>query len=126
MTKSTLTDYKLYKENGMLYMSLTYTVEDDHRIKEVIIPRVSTGIITCSNHAPVINREADFRSADYDEVRLSSEGMMYRLLKGYTDHAPMPVYFVERVIEDKPTEMTVEEIEKKLGYKVKIISKKEN
>ena len=35
------------------------------------------------------------------------------------------VYFTETVIEEKTHEMTLDEIEKKLGYKVKIVNKKE-
>lgn len=37
-----------------------------------------------------------------------------------------PVCFIDKRIKPKVTEMTLEEIEKKLGYPVKIVNKKEN
>jgi hypothetical protein len=35
------------------------------------------------------------------------------------------IFYTETVIEEKTHEMTLDEIEEKLGYKVKIVSKKE-
>ena len=50
--------------------------------------------------------------------------MTYKVLKGRIDDSHW-AYVVEKVLEEKSTEMTLEEIEKKLGYKVKIVSEKE-
>ena len=114
MVKSKLTKYELYEENGRLFMRLVYENEDEHRIAETEILKVDTMIRT--DYEPILEQSL----YSYDEAVFMKCGdntyPLYKVSNNYTLH---------RVIKEKPTEMTLEEIEKKLGYKIKIVSEKE-
>lgn len=108
----------LYQDDGYLFMSLTYEIEDAHVIKEIHIPKIATCIATDKDLS--ISHSTTSRGSVYD-VELHAGTIRYQLFKDNTED----VYLTEKILYEKPTEMTLEEIEKKLGYKVKIVSKKE-
>lgn len=128
MEKVELTEYTVYKEDNQLYLKLTYTIEDEHRIIKKCYPKVRLDILTYK--APH-TRDIDYpismpRVSILRDVAIDFGLREYMLERGDACIAKN-VYFVEEVISEKPKELTLEEIEKKLGYKVKIISKeKEN
>lgn len=104
-----LTDLKFQKgSDGMYYLAAKYRVEEEHRIKECIFPKIILPVD--EYHAPLIHLSTcdDGRSIDI----------------GFGD-LPVPVPPIEKVIEEKVQELTIEEIEKKLGYKVKIVAKED-
>lgn len=116
--KHELKDIQLFEENGQYYLKLKYILEDEYRIKELEIPKVK---ITVNKYTyPHINF-----------IRQTIGDPIYDLYAGYGDCLPMlpgetseanHVYFTEKIIEEKHKEMTIAEIEKKLGYKIKIVS----
>ena len=117
---TTLKEYKLYPESGYLYMSLTYEIEDEHVIKEIHIPKIATCIPMDKELSISHSNNCYGRILD---VELNAGSMHYQLFRAKTEDAE-DVYVTEKILYEKPTEMTLEEIEKKLGYKVKIVSEK--
>lgn len=113
MVKSKLTKYELYEEDNRLYMRLIYQHEDEHRIVETEILKVDTGIC--------IDREPDILSKPYVVLMGCESGMSYHLCKVDTKTSDGITRMIHRVVEEKPIEMTIEEIEKKLGHKIILV-----
>lgn len=105
---------KLVNDGGYGYaLDITWTVETPERIEEIHIPRVSLPI-----------------SADVIQLYESSDfvygGKNYAVNMGF---GKLPVRTINGVaytittVKEKTQEMTLEEIERKLGHKVKIVTK---
>lgn len=113
-----LTKLDLFKEDDTYFFAATYRLEDDFGIKEIHFPRIVAPIstsyiaITAGNYG----RDGD----DFAMVDLGGDVRTYAYCGGKHN-----VIFTETVIEEKVHEMTMDELEKKLGYKVKIVNKKE-
>lgn len=110
-----LTDVKLNKEslNGEYSLCLTYTGKDEFgNTHEQIINGVPIPIYTRSR-----NIASEITINDISE-RYVDVGYGMVLL-------PNNVKAIDRIVEYAAKEMTLEEIEKKLGYKVKIVAEKE-
>lgn len=107
-TDMKLTKAKLYEDEVGYSLALTYRVESLDQVSEVHIPRVALKL----KNGP-ITIEQDCGMA-YIDVGFG----MTPVLKGFTG-----TYFTTKVIETKTKEMTLEEIEKKLGHKVKIVNR---
>lgn len=122
MYKKEIKNARLYKEaDGRYYIDLRYTEEDDRKITETHIPKI---------HIPLeLGRINPFNISNADYVLGGCSLKMYegvstfRTEDGERESYPN-VLFAEKVIEEKVQEMTLSEIEKKLGYKVKIVSEK--
>lgn len=100
-----LTDLKLQKDSdGHYYLSAKYRIETEHRVKECIFPKIL--LPTC--HAPLILMSTNDNERQID--------------LGFGE-MPCPVPPIEKVIEEKVEELTVEEIEKRIGHKIKIVNK---
>ena len=109
----TLLDVKLNKDNTL---DLTYKIETLETIEHLHIPRL---VLPITNHSVSIDHKvipystgaAEYYCADigFGEMRLAPDD------KGNE--------FTVTVVETKTKEMTLKEIEKKLGHKVKIVSK---
>lgn len=122
MKKSELKDIQFYEEDGLYYLRLKYILEDDKFIKELEIPKVRVPFNPFSF--------PEFSSRVYDDfhhielVNLHTSSGSLSLYPGETSKANH-VYYTFKILKEKTTEMTVEEIEKKLGYKIKIVSNHE-
>lgn len=92
---------------------LVYTIQTETEVRKVTIPRA---IITLSEPKNFVNVDVLRPAIGEPVIRADLFGTRVRLERG-DDVSPI-------VIEDipKPKKMTVEEIEKALGYKVEIIS----
>lgn len=103
----------LFKEGGAYFFAATYHLEDDFGIKEIHFPKILAPI--SSGYISVTDVGHDFAMVDLGgDVRTCADcGGKHNTI------------FTETVIEEKTHEMTMDEIEKKLGYKVKIVNKKE-
>lgn len=123
---------KLFKDIDMYYLDLRYVVEDDEEIREYHIPKVRIPLelssLIIDNYGPY--EESANKCSDV-YLKLPSERLLCFMGEATFPHAltdPIPdVLYAKRVIKDKtaPVEMTIDEIEKKLGHKVKIINKGE-
>lgn len=108
------------EKSGSYFFRLEYIYEDDIKISRIIYPKVETGI-------PI---DAPFLGANYlDDVRLGATPltvMHFITTFGCCDHALLKDnkdrYMYEEVLEEKVHEMTLDEIENKLGHKVKIVN----
>lgn len=118
-----LIDKQVYEEDGSLYLSLTYefkNIEGNNEGKyNLYIPKIALDIKT--NDMPIIN--------NYSYYSINKEGYIYEFQAGKHNYILEQKDYKEEFytykIETKEKKMTVEEIEKELGYKVQIVGKKE-
>ena len=130
MRKCILDKAELFEENGQYYISAKYTVETDDLIKEVYVPKIKIPFMNSVSHGFDINFDHCWpdpvsiypgpRSNAYINTGLGDLKLEY----GNIDGSSGNYYFMEKIIEHKKRDMTVEEIEKKLGYKIRIVSEK--
>lgn len=113
-----LKNAELYKEGNRYYLHVTYQFENDKEIYELDIPKIvlpfaeDCVMMECSvDHPYTPTVELGFGELVMDAVP--------------DEENPFGKYFTRKIIETKERTMTVAEIEKALGYKVKIISKEE-
>lgn len=109
-TKITLTNVKLNNDQYGYSLALTYNIEDLGKVTELHIPKVS---LPFKDYKLVIERPYAYGNmfADVGFGRVE-------LLPGDDKN-----YFTIKTIKEKTKEMTLAEIEKKLGHKVKIVNK---
>ena len=106
--------------DGMWYFKLVYEYMDEKGKHCVIYPKVS--IPFSQSRIPYVNQPFGMQNYfDCDDRLLVFEGTSaLAALKGHSDAA----YVFDILTESaEPKEMTLEEIEMKLGHKVKIVSK---
>lgn len=113
-----LIDLTLFKEDDTYFFAATYRLEDDFGIREIHFPRIVAPIST--SYIAITSGNYGRDGADYAMVNLGNDVNTYAYCGGKHN-----VIFTETVIEEKVHEMTMDELEKKLGYKVKIVNKKE-
>lgn len=106
-TKVDLKKAELFQEDGKYYFRLLYLAKNDAGVYEVIFPKVCAGIPTDS--IEVMTNFIYEKSYSYFEF--DTEENRHQILAD-------PII---RCVEKKTHEMTIEEIEKKLGYKIKIV-----
>ena len=106
--------------DGMWYFKLVYEYMDEKGKHNVIYPKAS--IPFSQSKIPYINRSFGMQNYfDCEDRIIVFEGMSaLAALKGCSDAACVFDIITEPA---EPKEMTLEEIEKKLGYKVKVVSK---
>lgn len=113
--KVELKDVKLIKNSYGYCLDMTYRVEDDTEIREVHIPYLQLPI---SPHIFEIRNDWDEYSSFYvADVGFGPMRMFGTVAKDKGET------FIIKVIKEKTKEMTLAEIEKKLGHKVKIVNK---
>lgn len=114
-----LKKFTLEQDDRGYYLAATYRVEDKCAIREIDIPKIRLYLddkrfrIEIKND-PLLCHKVGSVDLGFGELPLdwdmNKDGLTY--------------LFTDRVLQEKYTEMTMEEIEKKLGYKVKIVSEK--
>lgn len=111
--KIELQDVTLNRKDEYGYsLALTYTINGPNTTHELHIPRI---VIPQSPSFINIVNERDYIGDNY------TIDIGWDNLRMYPDVAGAA--FTIKAIEEKTKEMTLEEIEKKLGHKVKIVSK---
>lgn len=116
MNKIQMRDVNLYKDStdNQYYLSITYTVEIEEAIYEYHIPKVLLPISYSDDpiffRCPVIRYGADETYVDIGFGKL--------LVVPNKDH----MHYTCVKIKDKTKKMTLKEIEKKLGYKIELVS----
>lgn len=121
MNKHELKECRLFEDCGHYYLYLRYIIEDDKEVAEYIIPKVDirfnkyqapTSVHFYSNNP--------FDRCHIHKLELGCE--QFTLHEGEGHDGANHVYMTKKVIETKTKKMTVAEIEKKLGYKIEIVS----
>ena len=117
-----LVDATAYQfENGTWYMELQYEYEDDSGVHRRHYPKVEFPFF-CGKLPP-----EEF-SSDRDELTISlftNEVAVFRgnFANPMTGQIISDVCVIDNLIKPAIHEMTIDEIEKELGYKVKIVNK---
>lgn len=132
-----------YPLHGYVRLRLAYIYEKEDGVYRIIIPNVNTMIPTDHIHGIICNEYWDEKSDLVSTQRSSSRLQIAAtpMSSAYMDvngvHLPVHggsitefdnisnVYFAERLVSRNVREMTLEEIEERLGYKVKIVNKGE-
>ena len=113
-----LKDIQLFEEDGQYYLKLKYLLEDEHRISELNIPKVELPFN--AKLYPYIY--SNFCCGPENRYTLqSSYGEPLKIVP-VRPFNKCPVCYTETTIKEKHKEMTLAEIEKKLGYKIKIVA----
>lgn len=117
MTKSKLKDLEILwdPDRKEYYLKAKYEVEDDHRVTEHIFPHIVFPITD-----DFVVEGSDVVHCGYGALRLRTGEVEAPETAWGVVQSP----HIIRVIKEKPQEMTIEEIEKKLGYKIKIVGDK--
>lgn len=114
-----LKDAQIYIQDGSRYLKLVYEYEDSYGIHELTIPQVEfpfgnrLNLIYIHENNPALRRLS---------IRLCTEGDVTSVYLYDTKSDDGLVYYVDKIIKRKPKKMTIEEIERELGYKVEIVS----
>lgn len=111
------------KDSECVFLKLIYDYEDTEGLHRVIFPKVSTTFTT--RYIPIISREEMF---DIEPIlTFEQSGNEFPILNAKVKEFDIDddVYFADKLIKPNTKEMTIEDIEKELGYKVKIVNKKE-
>lgn len=118
--KWTLKDVKLVEEDGKYYLTTKYDLETDTDIREVTVDRVPLPL----DYRPVISEECEDLWSDNRCVAMPpTHFVSIGYGKMRIPERKEPFYF-EKVKLEKVQELTLEEIEKRLGFKVKVVSEK--
>ena len=114
MSDLKLKDLQLYKENDKYYLSAIFDKEDEAGFYEVSVPKILFPIApNCSMNVDtfttIFGVLYETVAVDFGIVRLYAEPF---------DNARS--FYTQKLISEKVHEMTLEEIERELGYKIKL------
>ena len=111
-----------FKEDGCWYLKLVYTYEDKKGKHMVVIPKASVPFV--QECVPYINRPytLELPYINCCDTMTLHEAVSDTASKRGTK---TPACCFDIITEYASQEMTLDEIEKELGYKVKIINKEE-
>jgi hypothetical protein len=102
-----LSNLKVHKDEKGFYLSAEYTYDDKYSTRKLSIPKIRLNDVL---QEPCFHATSDVTYIDigFGECRLEpdSNGRCYTMT----------------TLKEKPQEITLSEIEKRLGYKVKIVS----
>lgn len=113
--KAELKNVKLVENSYGYCLDITYRVEDDKEVREFNIPCLQ---LPLNPHTFKIRNDCD----EYSNFYIADVGYGPMKMFGTVARDRGECYTI-KVLETKTKEMTLEEIEKKLGHKVKIINK---
>lgn len=129
MSKNNVELYSItpFKEDECWYLKLIYKYEDENGKHTVVIPK--TSIPFSQLYLPVIRSSPSYNECLLERPYIDCMDSMMLLYKSTCDLASErgvkePAYYFDIITEYATKEMTLDEIEKELGYKVKIVSKK--
>lgn len=128
MSKNNVELYSItpFKEDGCWYLKLIYKYEDENGKYTVVIPK--TSIPFSQQHLPVIKSTPSYneRLLECPHIDCSDSMMLYKSTCDLASERGVkePAYYFNIITEYAVKEMTLDEIEKKLGYKVKIVNNK--
>lgn len=113
-----LTNVKMKKDRWGYYLRLKYIQETDSAISEIIIPKYRLNIW---EDKLIISHEPSHTAISSVDANIGMGSK--RLQKGLTEHSDIvEVEYSVKVLKEKVHKMTVADIEKKLGYKIEIVS----
>lgn len=117
--KCFLKDAQIYIQDGSRYLKLVYEYEDSYGIHELTIPQVE---FPFGNRLNLIYIHENNPELQRLSIRLCTEGDVTNVCLHDSKSNDGLVYYTDKIIKRKPKKMTIEEIERELGYKVEIVS----
>ena len=129
MKNARLNQRSVYIENGRIFLCLSYLYDDEKGTHEFLMPKIDLGLSPISfslikdPYGKLLTPYGEPCTAAY---LLKDDGCKFLLLPKYVpvDGANRAVSYIDKIIKPAVHEMTLEEIEKELGYSVKIVNKK--
>ena len=117
-----LNQRSVYAENERIFLCLSYLYDDEKGTHEFLMPKIDLGLSQTSFSLI----EKPYREPGAGAYLLQDNGCNFLLLPKYVpvDGVNRAVSYVDKIIKPAVHEMTLEEIEKELGYSVKIVNKK--
>lgn len=115
--KIELTDLTLNKDDIGYYLTAKFKVEDEHSIREAKFPKIRLNINESRLSVKTETSDYDLRDYAWADIGFGMLPLDYEIVDG------LKVAYTEKILEEKYTEMTLDEIEKKLGHKIKIVNK---
>lgn len=119
-----LNQRSVYIENGRIFLCLSYLYDDEKGTHEFLMPKIDLGL---SSTRFFLHRNEEFNRGFYvGDYLLNDNLCKFLLLPKYipVDGVNRAVSYIDKIIKPAVHEMTLEEIEKELGYSVKIVNKK--
>lgn len=118
-TSCFLKDAQIYMQGGIRYLKLVYQYEDKDGIHELTIPQVEFPFGNRLNLKNIYETNPAFRRVS---ICLCTDGDIANVYLHDTKSDDGMAYYLDKIIKRKPKKMTIEEIERELGYKVEIVS----
>lgn len=119
-----------FEENDRWYLKLIYTYENKIGKHTVVIPKAEVPFVqTC---VPYLNSQIPFSRSqcafEHPYMRCNDSMSLYEDVCNLASERGVknPACYFDIITEYTSREMTLDEIEKELGYKVKIINKEKN
>lgn len=121
-----LTSITPFKEDDLWYLKLIYKYENENGKHTVVIPKAS--IPFNQQCLPIIRSSPSYNEClvEYPYIECRDSMILHKstcdlaIERGVKE----PAYYFNIITEYATKEMTLDEIEKELGYKVKIVNKK--
>lgn len=123
-----LTSIISFKENDRWYLKLIYTYEDKKGKHMVVIPKAAVPF--AQERVPYVNNQIPYFpnsqfALDRPYITCNDSMPLYEAASGLASERGVktPACYFDIITKYATREMTLDEIEKELGYKVKIINK---
>ena len=116
--KITNQEFELYKEDGRYYLRVDFDYENDYGVYKGHIDKVKFNVLFKGIESEICSWTKSAKANFLVPSEYSCVDCSFDIVKDSKDN-----FFTIEVIKEKVYEMSVEEIEKKLGHKIKIISK---
>ena len=118
-----LNQRSVYVENERIFLCLSYLYDDEKGTHEFLMPKIDLGL--SPTFLSLIERQP-YEEPCAGGYLLNDNGCKFLLLPKYVpvDGVNRAVSYIDKIIKPAVHEMTLEEIEKELGYSVKIVNKK--
>lgn len=120
-----------FKENDRWYLKLIYKYEDKVGKHIVVIPKAAIPFVQTS--VPYVNSRIPYFpnsqfALEHPYINCNDSMPLYEAVCSLASErgAKTPACYFDIITEYTSREMTLDEIEKELGYKVKIINKEKN
>ena len=126
-----LTGITPFKENDCWYLKLIYKYEDKVGKHTVVIPKAAVPFT--QGCVPYVHSQIPYFpnsqfALDHPYINCNDSMTLYESICGLASErgAKTPACYFDIITEYASREMTLDEIEKELGYKVKIINKEKD
>ena len=116
--KITNQEFELYKEDGKYYLRVDFDFENEYGVYKGHIDKVKFDFLFKGIESETCSWTKSAKANFLAPSEYSCVDCLFDIMRDSKDN-----FFTIELVKEKIHEMTVEEVEKKLGYKIKIVSK---